>query len=442
MRIKRNDLHMQEILQGSSAAFILKVVAAALSFILNVLIARSLGAQGAGQFYLSLTCMTIATVVGQFGLGDTLVRFIGANAPEKNWKAVNGIYQKSIQMGVITSIISALILFSSAELIARNIFSKPEVAPLIRLLSIAVIPFTLFKLHAFALQGLKRITASISVLSVFLPAITIAGILSLQQDIQVRDVIVSYVVAAIFTLAFGVIFWIKSNPEKKSVDGDFPTQEIFKSSMPLFWMTVLNLAIMWSSTFFLGIWSTNEEIGIFNIANRTAALTSFALMAVNSIAAPKFASLYNKGEFEVLGATTRKSTLLITIFASPALIAFIFFPSWILSLFGPQFKEGALLLSILALGQFINAITGSVSYLLIMSGHEKQLRNIVGFCAALCIILNIFLIPAYGVIGAAMAVAITQAAKNIIASAIVWFRLKIITIPLLHKIAVTKDNAW
>ena len=47
-----------------------------------------------------------------------------------------------------------------------------------------------------------------------------------------------------------------------------------------------------------------------------------------------------------------------------------------MSIFGKGFIGGIWLLRILAIGQFINAVTGSVGYILTMSGHEKDIRNI------------------------------------------------------------------
>jgi O-antigen/teichoic acid export membrane protein len=81
-------------------------------------------------------------------------------------------------------------------------------------------------------------------------------------------------------------------------------------------------------------------------------------------------------------------------------------------------------------GQFINAATGAVGYLLIMTGHEKIMRNITVATSVLKIALFILLIPVFGFVGAALAVAISDSARNLLAFFMVYRKLNIITIPI------------
>jgi O-antigen/teichoic acid export membrane protein len=91
-------------------------------------------------------------------------------------------------------------------------------------------------------------------------------------------------------------------------------------------------------------------------------------------------------------------------------------PGVILRWFGSDFSEGALALMILAVGQLVNAATGAVEPLLIMSGHEKYVRNNT-LASALCnLLLNLLLIPLWGINGAAVADSLTIALQNLTAS--------------------------
>lgn len=66
----------------------------------------------------------------------------------------------------------------------------------------------------------------------------------------------------------------------------------------------------------------------------------------------------------------------MVLFALPIVGFMLIFPERLMWLFGEQFKSGANLLRIFALGQFVNVMTGCVGYLLSMSGHERVLRNV------------------------------------------------------------------
>ena len=102
------------------------------------------------------------------------------------------------------------------------------------------------------------------------------------------------------------------------------------------------------------------------------------------------------------------------------------------SMIGPEFLAGSALLVVLALGQFVNVATGSVGYLLMMTGHEKLMRNSVAIAAALNLALNLTLVPVAGAMGAAIATAISLATLNLVATYYVWSHLGIVMIPFLR----------
>lgn len=105
----------------------------------------------------------------------------------------------------------------------------------------------------------------------------------------------------------------------------------------------------------------------------------------------------------------------MVIFALPITLTMILFPTMIMNLFGKGFSGGANLLRILTLGQFMNIVTGSVGYLLMMSGHEKNLKNITLVCGIFSVILNLLLINAFGTLGAAIGISISVAVQNLAA---------------------------
>ena len=122
--------------------------------------------------------------------------------------------------------------------------------------------------------------------------------------------------------------------------------------------------------------------------------------------------------------------LFTTAFALPFLILAWIFPERIMALFGPGFASGGRALAILATGQFVNVLTGSVGELLLMSGHEKSLRRCLIAATGISVALHTALVPRFGVEGAAAANALTLAALNLGALGCVRRRLSIDVLPL------------
>jgi O-antigen/teichoic acid export membrane protein len=183
------------------------------------------------------------------------------------------------------------------------------------------------------------------------------------------------------------------------------------------------MALQWGGQFIAGSYCSHDKLAQLAVAQRTSMLISFILIAINLISAPKFASLYKQGKKENLKRYAINSTRVMVLFSSPMVLVMIIFPKFIMSFFGPEFIAGAPMLVFLCLGQYVNVLTGSVSQLLMMSGHEKDMRNIQIFVGIFCTILNFVLIKNYGATGAAIATALSVAIQNLIFVGMVQKRL-------------------
>ena len=91
----------------------------------------------------------------------------------------------------------------------------------------------------------------------------------------------------------------------------------------------------------------------------------------------------------------------------------ILFADRVLGLFGSDFVAARWEMTILILGQLVNVGAGSVGYLMEMTGHHKKCAYVFGCSALLNLVLNGILIPTLGIMGAAIATAVTMALWNI-----------------------------
>jgi len=126
-------------------------------------------------------------------------------------------------------------------------------------------------------------------------------------------------------------------------------------------------------------------------------------MAINSIAAPKFAELWGRKELKELKNLAISTSKYATIFSLPIAVLLMMFPESFLSIFGEEFIVASKILVILTAGQLVNAMAGSVGYLLQMTEEQKFHRNVVIVGLFLKIALNFILIQKLGILGAALA---------------------------------------
>jgi O-antigen/teichoic acid export membrane protein len=124
--------------------------------------------------------------------------------------------------------------------------------------------------------------------------------------------------------------------------------------------------------------------------------------------------MYAKGDHDGLKRLAIISVRLMLLAAVPALALMLLFPEWLMSFFGEEFRVASTALVILALGQFVNIATGSVGYLLSMTGLERKVRNNAFLSALIGVTLGFLLIPSYGLLGASIATAVAIATQNLL----------------------------
>ena len=419
------DHHLLELLSGSSLALILKIIGAGLAFAFNVLLARTLGTEGAGLYFLSLSIITVAVVFGRMGLDKAVLRFISANSAICNWSAVKGVQRKATIIAVTAAAGATATIFLLAPWLANTIFGKPELVILLRWMVIAIIPMTINFVYSHMLKGRKLIFNATLIENVGVATISLLVFYTVGRNFSVVGAIWSYVLAAMVTAVIGIYFWNRYVPQIHTVPAIFDTHTIFISSLPLFWVAFTTWIINHFGNFALGIWSTTAEVGIFGIASRLAFFVSFTLVAVNSIAAPKFAALHQQNDRKALTKTAHNAIRLTTLAASPLVILYIIAPKWVMGIFGAEFVAGSSVLIILTLAQFVNAATGPVELLLIMSGRERLVRTNVMIVGAMSILLYLWLVPNFGAMGAAIAFATGLMVKNLVSVWLVYEYLEI-----------------
>jgi len=433
-------IRREGVLAGACRAFGARAVGTALAFLVGVVIARRLGPDGAGVYFLALTLATIASVVGRLGLDQLLVRRVAAAREEADLDRMASIGRDGLVLAALGSIVTALLLYASAPALEAYAFRIDGLARALRLAALGVAPLSIVFASAELLRGLGRTGVSQLVVTALPPACTL-GFLCLALLItggSPRAAVAAWSAGAATAGVLGALAWRRSAPRAASggpplsVAGEVPARllGLARETLPFLGVAVLALSLPWISTLALAVRGDEAEIGVFAIAYRTATLTSFVLIAVNAAAAPRFAALVARGDKAALARTARLTVLATAGGALPLVLVAWIAPGWVLSLFGAEFGEHGRVLAILATGQLVNVLTGSVGSLLLMSGNERALRgNLVG-ATLLSLALHVWLVPSRGPEGAAIASAAALAVLNVASVVSVRRLLAIDVLPL------------
>lgn len=427
------DKSLSEILRGSSWALGLKVSAMVCGYLSTLIISNYFGPRTVGLFSLSFTVISVITLFSLMGFPTAILRF---TSEYKDDYAQHAILKKMVVLSFTISITIISVVFLYADFISVNLFHDKGMKVFLYIMLIGA-PFSISaSVMIEYIRGLRQIRVS-ETLRNSMNMINFVIVLILVFIVKYDNLTPAVAnVGAVSLVFLAALFYVLNVMKKQSFKNrtDVSYRQILAISLPMLMTASMFLVMSLSDRLMIGLFKTPYEVGIYAIAIKMSMITSITLVAINSILAPKYAELFWSHKHEELRKIIRFSSKIIFFSSAPVLICFFFFAEQIMSLFGKEFVQGATALVILSAGQFISSASGSVGYLMDMTGHHIAFRNIVVIASIVNLVLNYLLIPKYGYNGAAIATAFSMSLWNLLAVLFVKIKLKIFTgyVPLLR----------
>jgi O-antigen/teichoic acid export membrane protein len=197
------------------------------------------------------------------------------------------------------------------------------------------------------------------------------------------------------------------------------------SLLPLLVASGVQIVFSQTDILTLGAMSGAAAVGTYGVASRGALLLEFVLQSLTPVLAPRVASYHALGQTQVLKRMMVNGTRASLLLMLPLAAGLIFFGNFYLGLFGPDFVHGRTALTILSCGIFVNLALGPASWILILTGHERDVATGTTVSAVLKWALTVGLIHLWGLEGAALATALSLVLTNLLMSWLVYVRLGI-----------------
>jgi O-antigen/teichoic acid export membrane protein len=264
---------------------------------------------------------------------------------------------------------------------------------------------------AESLKGLKDVASAAMVQNIIVPLLLMVTLFTVPAHFSSRNVASIYLGVTLISLAYGYFKWT-SAIQSSDVQHVSPN-EVIRFGWPFFLANIGSMILTWSDTIMVGMFANAEVVASYYAASKLATLTSFILISINAISAPKFTAMHTLGDSAGLERLARQSTTITIALALIPTILLVSFPTFWLHLFGAKFDQAKFSLLVLTAGQAINVACGSVGLLLAMTGHEKTMSKIFLTTAMLTIGMSLGLGMHWGANGVAVSTAIGMATWNI-----------------------------
>jgi O-antigen/teichoic acid export membrane protein len=392
----------------------------------GILIARVLGAENYGVFFLGYTTFNLLALFSYCAVEDALMRFLGALSQREEQHHVRAAIRFAFAISVGLGILFGMLCCVFADELAARVFNKPELAIVLRWLSPGIPIFAIMTVAVTSLRGFRIIKPYVAVRKVLLPVLSVAlaGVV-LALGGSLRELSASYVLAisASTVVALGVL----SSFLKRFEDAGFKRFESRKFGSYMGLAFVVNLLLFLFSVIdvgIVGIMRPSGELGIYFAAKRSAQMLPFLLMGLNVAFVPLVAHLHGGKHHDQLGLVFKTTARWMLSLGLPIFMALFFFSARILSLFGEEFVQGNAVLAILAAGYLAHVAVGSTGYILMMTGNQR-LMVVNAVCIAGGGAVSVFFLTGrYGMTGAAAANTFVLLAANLVAVLQISLRLR------------------
>ena len=391
-----------------------------LQFVARLIIARYGLEANYGVFSIALVMLNLAMVLSSLGLQWGATRFIAHCAARGDSSGVKSTVMSSIQLASISSVIVALILFLSADLLANNVFRMPDAAVALKIFAAGVPFITLVNILAAIFLGFNRVEPQVFFQYLMLNGVfcTLLG-LSVLSGLSFTSIFYSYLVSIVIAFIGLVIYSrkkLREIPEMAmAIASRSIKKEILAFSFPLLGNALFSLIISWSDTLMMGFFRTAGEVGLYNSAYPLAQFIVMPIAALTFIYTPVASGLYSTDSLVELRRTFKVITKWLVSLTLPLFMILCFYPEIVITLFfGEEYIGAAPALRILAAGFMVNNFLGPNGPLLIAVGEAVFLF----WCGLVSAIANIglciILIPKFGMMGAATASVSSMVLGNIL----------------------------
>ena len=264
------------------------------------LLARLLSAEGMGNYFLTISIVSVFALMSQFGLNQAVVRFIGEALGQGNNGRIRDTIKLSLRNGAIGAAIGAALFLLLSEDILLIGLRAPEllllhwhIAIWIVFLAVGGILSEIFRgFHNIKLATLFSGLLSSTVFIIVLGYCYIANI-HLGLDQVVLAALVSTMLSAVVALTFLRRTFV-AIPEAARGYSSMRSRDLMAVAWPMWISASALLCLSHADILVLGMFRPAAEVALYGAAAKLVALVAMSLVIVNAVLPPIIAELYSQ----------------------------------------------------------------------------------------------------------------------------------------------------
>jgi O-antigen/teichoic acid export membrane protein len=357
-----------------------------------------------GLFLLGLSVVNLTAGLADCGLRWGVLRWASMAWGRGDRAELKATMVAGMAFGLGASLLAGALVALGGWLWAASWFKAPDLGWLLPWLAFSIPATALTMLMVSAFQALRRFTVIALLLHGLDPFLRIVIFMALHEvGWQVGAAMVSHVVATI-VVALVAFSWLRygTSALTPEVRSRYSVGPLLAFSLPLLLANLAGLVLQWADTLIVGTYLSARDVGIYGMATRLATLSGMFLAALGSVFAPQIYALYASKNLSEVARLYRQSTRWIIALGLPVFLFTVLNAQHLLALFGQEFVEGRWALIVLALASLVVGGTGAAGDIVFMVGRSRAALWTSLLVTVVALALNLWLVPQYGILGAAI----------------------------------------
>ena len=374
-----------------------KIIRLAVTVVVSALMARYLGPDGFGKYNYVTAIIAITLVVTSLGFNRIIVRESANCKSELEHKQ---IVTTTLVLRLISSILATAIIVLYIIYIGQN----DDIIYILSLLSVIFVSFDVIDYHLQG-QSIFKVATSCRVIGFIFSSLLRVWFIYIKADIIYfyATILVEYAIAGILILTISQVKYNRVTKISLKYFSYSKAVILLKESWPEIIAGFGAIVFMKMDQIMLQKLQGDTSVGIYSAATRISEAWYFIPAAIVAAVFPVLMRKYNNDKQDVMVHLRYVMTLLVWLSIIAALCVNLVGDYIIHIIYGVAYAESSMILKLhIWAGIFLCMGIVSGSWLVVEKKLKLNLyRNLSGL--VLNFTLNIFLIPAYGAMGAAVA---------------------------------------
>ena len=393
------------IARGAAVNFI-GTVARLIKSVSFIVLTRLFGAEIFGLYMLGWTIVDLVSKVGQFSLDKGLVNFIPRLREDGETEAIHQTIAQALGVGLLLSAGIGAALYAGAAPLADGLLDKPRLTGMLQLLAVGLPLIALTQVILGVTRAHKVMKYDAMVRGAVEPLVLFgAACVLFYAGWRTYGIAAAHLAALACGLLYAVyVFtrfysWRSCLVHLRALRAVTP---LTRFSLPVMGYELVYMFMIRLDVLMVGYFLPAAQVGVYVIAVEIALATKKVRQWFDPVFSPIVAELSHRNDLRRLELNLRLVTRWVLTIGLAFLCVVSLIGNELLGLFGPEFVAGFMTMVVLAMSQVVYAAMGSGDTVLIMSG--RPWLNLVNTVVVVVVnfVLNLWLIPALGILGAAL----------------------------------------